>query len=108
MSESTPNPPADPNQPVSEKLAHQPVGARVPDRIAAGVYSTGQVVLDSPKEFVIDFLQGLTRPYRINARVIISPPTMTELIVAPRAPAMVQPVSRTPARPSSSPHQMYR
>ena len=25
----------------------------------------GQVILDSPKEFVIDFLQGLTRPYQV-------------------------------------------
>lgn len=82
MSEQPPNPPADPNQPVSEKLAHQPVGARVPDRVAAGVYSTGQVVLDSPKEFVIDFLQGLTRPFRVNARVVIAPSTMAELISA--------------------------
>jgi len=82
VSESTPNPPADPNQPVSEKLEHQPVGARVPDRIAAGVYSTGQVVLDSPKEFVIDFLQGLTRPFRVNARVVVAPTTMAELISA--------------------------
>jgi hypothetical protein len=78
-----PNPlPSDPNQPVSEKLTHSPVGARVPDRLSAGVYSTGQVVLDSPKDFVIDFLQGLTRPYRINARVVLAPATMTELITA--------------------------
>lgn len=82
MSETPNNPPADPNQPLSEKLSHAPVGARVPDRVAAGVYSTGQVVLDSPKEFVIDFLQGLTRPYRVNARVVVAPETMTELINA--------------------------
>jgi len=77
-----PEQPSDPNAPISEKLAHSPVGARVPDRIGAGVYSTGQVVLDSPKEFIIDFLQGLTRPYRVNARVVVAPATMTELIAA--------------------------
>lgn len=82
MSEPANNPPSDPNAPISEKLAHSPVGARVPERIVAGVYSTGQIVLDSPKEFVIDFLQGLTRPYRVNARVVIAPATMTELITA--------------------------
>lgn len=83
VSETPNNPPADPNQPTTEKMAaHQPVGARVPEKVAAGVYSTGQVVLDSPKEFVIDFLQGLTRPFRVNARVILAPATMGELIAA--------------------------
>lgn len=74
--------PADPNQPITEKLSHAPVGARVPEKIAPGVYSTAQVVLDSPKEFVIDFLQGLTRPFRVNARVVVAPATMAELINA--------------------------
>jgi hypothetical protein len=54
------------------------VGARVPERIGRGVYSTGQVVLDSPKEFVIDFLQALTRPHQIVARVVVTPQTMAE------------------------------
>jgi len=82
VSETPTNPPSDSNEPVSEKLTHTPVGARVPDRVAAGIYSTGQVVLDSPKEFIIDFLQGMTRPFRVNARVVIAPGTMTELITA--------------------------
>jgi hypothetical protein len=76
------NQPSDPNQPVTEKFAHAPVGARVPDKVAPGVYSTAQIVLDSPKEFVMDFLQGLTRPYRVNARVVVAPATMAELITA--------------------------
>ncbi len=82
MSETPNNPPADPNQPTSEKVSHAPVGARVPETVVAGVYSTGQIVLDGPKEFVIDFLQGLTRPYRVNARVVVTPETMIELIAA--------------------------
>ena len=38
---------------------------------------TGQVILDSPKEFVIDFLQGLTRPYQVVSRVVLTPQTVT-------------------------------
>jgi hypothetical protein len=71
-------PPKDPNAPHVQPFNHQPVGARVPERVGRGVYSTGQVVLDSPKEFVIDFLQALTRPHQVVARVIVTPQTMVE------------------------------
>ena len=76
--------PSDPNplahdQPYVQPFHHQPVAARVPERVARGIYSTGQIVLDSPKEFVIDFLQGLTRPYQVVARVVVAPQTMLEL-----------------------------
>lgn len=55
-----------------------PVSARVPERVMRGVFSTGQLVLDGPKEFVIDFLQGLTRPFSVVARVVMTPQTMRE------------------------------
>ena len=75
---SQPQPPPG-DQPYVQPFHHQPVAARVPEKVARGVYSTGQVVLDSPKEFVIDFLQGLTRPHQIVARVVVTPQTMVEL-----------------------------
>ena len=56
----------------------------MPERVARGVYSTGQIVLDSPKEIVIDFLQGLTRPPQVAARVVMTPGTAAEFIVALR------------------------
>lgn len=76
-----PNNPS-PDEPIREKIEHQPVSARVPEKVAKGVYTTGQLVLDSPKEFVIDFLQGMTRPHQIGARVVVTPQTMQELIGA--------------------------
>ena len=76
---SSQEPPRDPNAPYVQPFNHQPVGARVPERVSRGVYSTGQVVLDSPKEFVIDFLQGLTRPYQVVSRVVLTPQTVAEL-----------------------------
>jgi hypothetical protein len=68
----------------TQKFQHQPVGARVPEKIGRGVLSTGQLILDTPKEFVIDFLQALTRPPQIVARVVMAPTTMGELINALR------------------------
>ncbi len=70
--------PNDPHAPVVQPFSHQPIGARVPERVGRGVYSTGQIVLDSPKEFVIDFLQALTRPHQVVARVVVTPQTMNE------------------------------
>jgi hypothetical protein len=70
--------PAD-DQLKSENIQHAPIGARVPEKVAKGIFCTGQVILDSPKEFVIDFLQGLTRPYQVVSRVVLTPQTVIEL-----------------------------
>lgn len=77
-------PPNDPNKPLQQQFHHQSVAARVPERVARGVYCTGQVILDSPKEFVVDFLQGLTRPFQVAARVVMTPQTMHEFSQALR------------------------
>jgi hypothetical protein len=85
MSDLTNIPPAGnggDDKPIVQSYSHQPIGARVPEKIARGVYSTGQLVLDSPKEFIIDFLQGLTRPHQVVSRVVITPQTMQEFINA--------------------------
>ena len=70
----TPNSPSQPIQP----FQHSPVAARVPEKVARGVYSTAQLVLDSPKEFIIDFFQGLTRPHQVVARLVLAPQTVVE------------------------------
>ena len=75
------NPPQDPQgdaQPTPEKFSHQPVAARVPERVAKGTFCTGQVILDGPKELVLDFLQGLTRPFQVVSRVVLTPQTAAE------------------------------
>ena len=65
--------PQNPNQPTH-------FSARVPEKVGRGVYCTGQVIHDSPKEFVIDFLQGLNRPFQVVARVVMTPATMEQFI----------------------------
>jgi hypothetical protein len=66
----------------TQQFQHQPVAARVPERLARGALSTGVLVLDGPNEFVLDFLQGLTRPFQIAARVVIAPAVMEQLLKA--------------------------
>src|SRR5215218_1702594 len=64
----------------SQQIAHSPVSARVPERVARGIMTTGVIVLDSPNEFVLDFLQGLSRPPSIAARVVLAPAVMFSFV----------------------------
>jgi len=68
----------------SMEFRHSPVSARVPERLARGVMSTGVLVLDGPNEFILDFMQGLTRPFQVACRVVIPPAVMEQLCVALR------------------------
>jgi hypothetical protein len=56
--------------------------ARVPEKVARGVYSSGQVVIETPKEILMDFLMGITRPFSVVARVVVVPQTLVEFITA--------------------------
>lgn len=81
-----PPPPGDPNKggTFSQEVRHAPVSARVPEKVARGVLSTGVLVLDSPNEFVLDFMQGLSRPFQVAARVVLTPTVMEQFVHALR------------------------
>jgi hypothetical protein len=81
MDEPKPPRPQD-DKPTVHQHTHTPVAARVPEKVSRGVYCSGQVVMESPKELVIDFLQGLTRPFQVVSRVVVTPQTMVEFIQA--------------------------
>ena len=68
----------------SQQVSHSPVSARVPERVARGVMTTGVIVLDSPNEFVLDFLQNLSRPPQIVARVVLPPAVMHQFVASLR------------------------
>jgi hypothetical protein len=55
-----------------EQVKYEPVGARLPERVANGVFATGTVVLEGPEEFVLDFIQGVARPARVGARIVLN------------------------------------
>src|SRR5258706_16012671 len=64
----------------SQEFRHQPVSARVPERLTRGILSTGVLVLDGPNEFVLDFMQALTRPFQVAARVVVEPAGVGEFL----------------------------
>jgi hypothetical protein len=87
MSDSPDNPadglpPQPPDPPSTEPVKYDPVGARVPERVAQGVFSSGVIVLDGQDEFVVDFVQGVARPPRVAARIVLTARVMSQLIEA--------------------------
>jgi hypothetical protein len=64
-------------------VQHSSISARVPEK-APRVFSTGAVVLQGAHEFSVDFVQWLTRPYQLAARVILPPSIMPGLLNALR------------------------
>ncbi|MEX0741837.1 MAG: DUF3467 domain-containing protein [Phycisphaeraceae bacterium] len=74
----------DPNQPgqFSQRIRHEQVSARVPEEISRGVFATGALVLNGPHEFIIDFLQSVTRPHQVVARVVLPTTIMQSMVRA--------------------------
>src|SRR5919112_6404726 len=68
----------------NQRIQHAPVSARVPERVARGVFSTGVIVIDGPHEFVLDFVMGLVQPRQVVARVILTPVVVEQFIHAIR------------------------
>jgi hypothetical protein len=61
-----------------ERVQAASLTARVPDGVAGGVFATGTIVLQSPTEVMIDFVQGVANPRRIGARVIMPQPVAVQ------------------------------
>jgi len=68
----------------SQQYRNESASARVIDTKARGAFATGVIVHEGPSEFVLDFVQGLARPARVEARVILSPQVMEQFVVAMR------------------------
>ena len=63
---------------------HPPVRARVPDEVSDGVFSSGVIVMTGPTEYVLDFLQNITRPPRVAARVVLPHAVLPQFLEALR------------------------
>jgi len=63
-------PHGDPNTVVQE-FQHSNIGARVPEKVARGVFSTGALVLQGASEFVLDFVLRMNQPHQVVARVVM-------------------------------------
>jgi hypothetical protein len=88
----------------SQQIQHAPVGARLPDRVAPGVFSTGVIVMEGPEEFVLDFVQRLQRPPRLVVRVILSPNVMSRFVAALRENLQRYEQVFGPPKPLPQPH----
>ena len=53
--DSSRQPPPDPGA-FTQEVQHQQISARVPERVARGVFSTGAMIFQGPHEFVVDFV----------------------------------------------------
>jgi hypothetical protein len=67
-----------------ERVQSASLTARVPDAVAAGVFATGAIVLQSPTEVMVDFVQGVANPRRIGVRVVMPPAVATQFAEALR------------------------
>jgi len=68
-----------------ERVNSANLTARVPDSVASGVFATGAVVLQSPTEVMIDFVQGLANPRRIGVRIVMPPGVALQFVEALQA-----------------------
>ena len=69
---------------VSQEVQNTHIGALVPEGIAAGVFTTGAVVLNGPHEFILDFLLRMSKPQQVAARVVLPPAVVPRFIAALR------------------------
>lgn len=67
---------------MQQEFQFQPVSARVPERVARGVFSTGAIVLQGPDEFVIDFILKLAHPHQVVARIVLPTAVIPRFIAA--------------------------
>jgi hypothetical protein len=113
-----PQPPQEPGS-FSQEFQHAQVSARVPDKVARGVFSTGVLVQQGPYEFVLDFVQGMVQPRQVVARVVLPPAVVPILLAALREnlglyqnqfgppPALKVPTPPTPPPPRPSIEEIY-
>ena len=86
-----PNPPSDESSDpqsvgdagqFTQRIRHQQVSARVPEDVARGTFATGALVMQGPHEFIIDFIQTVTRPHQVSSRVILPTSILARMVEA--------------------------
>lgn len=55
----------------TQRVRNQQVSARVPESIGRGTFASTALVITGNHEFIVDFLQSVTRPQQVAARVIL-------------------------------------
>jgi hypothetical protein len=96
----------------TQDVQYSGASARVPEKVGRGVFSTGVLVLEGASEFALDFLQRMSQPYQVVARVIIPTSFLPRLIGGVRenldnwrkayGPLPVPPPTPPPATPPTA------
>ncbi len=73
------------SQPVTQDFRHTPVAARVPEKVARGVFANAVMIIQTGDEFVLDFLSTIAQPQQVVARVVVTAQVFGQLLVALRA-----------------------
>jgi NAD(P)-dependent dehydrogenase (short-subunit alcohol dehydrogenase family) len=68
----------------NEQVRVQHVSARVPERVSRGAFSTGAIVMTGGTEFILDFIQNLSTPPSVTARIVMPHATLPQFIEALR------------------------
>ncbi|NIL96183.1 MAG: DUF3467 domain-containing protein [Planctomycetales bacterium] len=68
----------------SQQVRAKHLSARVPEKVGSGVFSTGVILMTGATEFVLDFVQNLSPPARIVARVVLPHAVLPQVIEALR------------------------
>jgi len=104
---------------LQQEFQFSPVSARVPERVARGVFSTGAIVLQGPDEFVIDFILKLSHPSQVVSRIVLPTQVIPRFIGALEAnlkiyadnfgglPQMPTPKDPVGDRPPDSIEELY-
>ena len=67
-----------------QNFQHTPVGARVPEKVGRGVFSTAVMVLQSNEFFLLDFLSMMVPPQQVVARVVMTASSFSQFLAALR------------------------
>jgi hypothetical protein len=89
----------------SQEVQHANVAARVPEKVARGVFSTGILVLNWHSEFVLDFVLRLSQPHQVVARVVVPTSFLPRLLASLRENLDIyrKAFGAPPALPKSAP-----
>jgi hypothetical protein len=66
----------------TQDFQHTPVGARVPEKVGRGAFSSATMILQTGDLFVIDFLSMMVQPQQVVARVVLTAQTFSQFLNA--------------------------
>jgi hypothetical protein len=75
--------PAGPH-PFVQNFQHTPVGARLPEKVGRGLFSTAIMLLQTHDLFLLDFLSMMVAPQQVAARIVMTASSFMQFLTALR------------------------